>query len=117
MEHFILEIYRKKVAPKEKQILTPQKEWVKDFFETNIWGMVYDNDSIDSLFILIRELSSMGIPEISDYVCHDLIDWIVMNLMGKRKTAIDWNGLTLEKRKVYNVGMLDKGKFTEYFID
>lgn len=59
MDHFVSEIYRKRVAPKEKEILSPQREMMKVFFEINIWRMVRDNDKIDTLLAEIDKLASM----------------------------------------------------------
>lgn len=37
MDHFVGEIYRRKIAPKERAILDPEKEEMKDFFRLNVW--------------------------------------------------------------------------------
>ena len=59
MDHFVSEIYRQKVAPKERLILEPQSETMKDFFQSNVWGMVSEEDPVDRLLIEIDSLSFM----------------------------------------------------------
>ena len=59
MDHFVSEIYRQKVAPKERLILEPQSETMKDFFQSNVWGMVSEDDTIDTLLTEIDRLSCM----------------------------------------------------------
>ena len=37
MDHFVSELYRQKIAPKERAILNPEKETMREFFRANVW--------------------------------------------------------------------------------
>jgi hypothetical protein len=117
MDYFVSNIYRDRVKPKEKSILAPQKEWVKDFFETNIWWDVNDDDTIDTLLWKIDELAQMGIPEVSERVCTDLKEWIVIHCIWIWKELTDWHTLSEEERNEHKVEYLDKNECTKYFSD
>ena len=117
MDHFVSEIYRKKVAPKERAVLEPQSETMKDFFQSNVWGMVSEEDPVDRLLIEIDSLSFMWIQEVDSLVCADLKEWIIQNCIGMWKTMDDWYALPIISRNRYRVNHLEKGKFTEYFSD
>ena len=82
MDHFLSEIYRKKVAPKERDILAPEEQTMKDFFSSNVWWMVNDNDTIDALLSEIDRISYMWIKEVDSTVCADLKDWIIQKALA-----------------------------------
>lgn len=109
--------YREKIQPKEVEILDSQREFVQDFFRQNVWWMVDDSDTIDTLISEIRALADMGIIWINTYICEDTIGWIIMNILWTRKTLSDWENITFDERKNFIVGDLDKEIFTNYFAD
>lgn len=115
MDHFVSELYRIKVAPEEKKILGPQSETMKDFFQSNVWEMVREDDTVDTLLIEIDRLSFMWIQEVDSSVCADLKEWIIKNCIGMQKTTDDWYLLPKVSRNRHRVNHLEKGKFTEYF--
>ena len=117
MDHFVSEIYRQKVAPKERLILEPQSETMKDFFQSNVWGMVSEDDTIDTLLTEVDRLSYMWIQEVDSRVCADLKEWIIMNCIWMGRTFSYWGSLSQEVRDEHLVEHLDKNKFTEYFSD
>ncbi len=117
MDSFISNIYRDKVAPKEESILDERRQWAIDFFRMNVWWAVSDADSIDTLLQEIRLLSSMEIIEINDKVIIEIIDWIIMNLIWMRSDITDWEKLSWDKKKWFTVWMLEKDKFTDYFVN
>lgn len=117
MDRLLSNLYRDKVRPQEAVILDSQKEFVQEFFQQNVWWMVDDSDTIDSLISEIRALVNMGIEEINEYVCEDTIEWIIMNVIWNRKTLADWESTSVDERNKYTVEILDKEKFTDYFVD
>lgn len=110
-------LYRDKIQPQEKAILNPQKEFVREFFEQNVWWMVSDWDTVDKLIEEIRKLATMEIPEITEYVCEDIIEWIVMNVIWMSNTLSDWENIDSVERNKFIVKLLDKQKFTDYFAE
>lgn len=117
MDRILDNLYRDKVRPQEEAILIPQKEFVKEFFQQNVWWMVDDSDTIDALIVEIRALADMGIKWINQHVCEDVIEWIVMNIIWKNGTLPDWEHMSVDKRNRFTVDMLDKNQFTDYFTD
>lgn len=117
MDSFLLNLYRYTVRPQEVSILNPQKEFVRDFFEQNVWWMVENSDTVDTLILEIRQLGSMWIPEINEVLCEDVIEWIIVNVTWKNQKLADYNMLDIDTRGWFSVEMLDKSKFTDYFVE
>jgi hypothetical protein len=117
MDHFVSEIYRQKLRPREQEVLNPQRDTMRDFFEVNIWRDVDDSDTVDTLLWKIDELAEMWIEEVSQDACNDLKEWIIMNCIWTQKTLDDWNRLSQQERSEHLVEYLNKEKYTEYFVD
>lgn len=117
MDHFVSDIYRHKVAPKEEAILDPRRQTMREFFEENIWCAVDDSDAVDALFWKIDELLTMWINDITPYVCNNLKELIIMNCIWHLRWLDDWNQLSQEERSEYLVEHLNKNKYTDYFVD
>lgn len=117
MDHFVGELYRRKIAPKERETLDPQKETMSDFFRTNVWWALKEGDTIDMLLDEIDALVDMWIVWVDRVVCDDIRDWIVKNAFRKDKDLSDWYQIPVEDRKKYTIDLLDKDQFTDYFAD
>lgn len=117
MDHFVGEIYRRKIAPKERAILDPEKEEMKDFFRLNVWWMLGENDTIDQLLDEVDALADMWIVWVDRAVTGDVRDWIVKNAYNKQKDLFDWYQLPPEVRNRYSLKLLDRNQFTDYFAD
>lgn len=117
MDHFVGEMYRRKIAPMERAILDPEKEGMKDFFRLNVWEMLVENDTIDQLLDEVDALADMWIVWVDRAVTGDVRDWIVKNAYHKQKDLFDWYQLPPETRKGYCINLLDRNQFTDYFAD
>jgi hypothetical protein len=49
MDHFVSEIYRQKLRPREQEVLNLQRDTMREFFEVNIWSDVDNSDTVDTL--------------------------------------------------------------------
>ncbi len=113
--HLFGELYRRKVSPKEREILEPRKITMSEFFQSNVWWMLKDSDTIDMLLQEIDALSEMWIGWVDWVVCDDVGDLIVTNCIWIQKWLMDWNRLPQDERDTYTVEFLDKDTYTEYF--
>ena len=59
----------------------------------------------------------MEIEGINEYVCSDIIDWIVKNTIGLHSDIIEWNELSTQQKEECTIDRINKGKITEYFVD